>query len=118
MNILDVVIDANASVGKNLLLTDVRPYYAYAGNQKLDKVVGYRYDVVLTEKKFEKLSVKVEGKQKVELSDSVDYLPVVFDDLKLRLYTMSVITSLLQRIMSGGYNIAATANNVRVIKRE
>ena len=59
MNILDVVIDANASVGKNLLLTDVRPYYAYAGNQKLDKVVGYRYDVVLTEKKFEKLSVKV-----------------------------------------------------------
>ena len=98
MNILDVVIDANASVGKNLLLTDVRPYYAYAGNQKLDKVVGYRYDVVLTEKKFEKLSVKVEGKQKVELSD---------DDLKLRLYTMS-----------GGYNIAATANNVRVIKRE
>ena len=107
MNILDVVIDANASVGKNLLLTDVRPYYAYAGNQKLDKVVGYRYDVVLTEKKFEKLSVKVEGKQKVELSDSVDYLPVVFDDLKLRLYTVS-----------GGYNIAATANNVRVIKRE
>lgn len=35
MNILDVVIDANASVGKNLLLTDVRPYYTYAGNQKL-----------------------------------------------------------------------------------
>ena len=107
MNILDVTIDAIASVGKNLLLTDVRPYYAYEGNKKLDKVVGYRYDVVMPEKKFEKLSVKTEGQQKIELSDSIDYLPVEFDGLKLRLYNLS-----------GGYNVSATANNVRVVKRE
>ena len=100
MNILDVTIDAIASVGKNLLLTDVRPYYAYEGNKKLDKVVGYRYDVVMPEKKFEK-------QQKIELSDSIDYLPVEFDGLKLRLYNLS-----------GGYNVSATANNVRVVKRE
>ena len=45
MNILDIVINAEETVGKKLLVTGVRPYYLYQGNQKLDQIAGYRYEV-------------------------------------------------------------------------
>ena len=107
MNVLDVTIDADATVGKTLLLTSVRPYYAYKGNQKLDKIAGYRYEIAMAERKFEKLSVKIEGEQRVTVSDSVDYLPVIFENLQLKLYFISEVC-----------NIVATASNIKVVKRE
>ena len=36
MNILDLIIDSEKTVGKKLLITDVRPYYSYDGNQRLE----------------------------------------------------------------------------------
>ena len=107
MNIFDVVIDAQASVGNKLLLTGVRPYYVYSGNQKSDKISGYKYEIAMAERKFEKISVKIEGAQQVTLDDSCDYLPVRFENLQLKLY-----------FLSGSYHITATASNIHVIKHE
>lgn len=107
MNIFDIIIDAKASVGNKLLLTGVRPYYAYNGNQKSDKISGYKYEIAMAERKFEKISVKIEGTQQVTLDGSCDYLPVTFENLQLKLY-----------FLSGAYHISATASNIHVIKRE
>ena len=107
MNILDLIIDSEKTVGKKLLITDVRPYYSYDGNQRLDKIAGYRYEVTLPERKFEKLSVKIAGNQRIALEDNQDYMPVVFEELQLKLYRTP-----------SGYNIAATASNIKVDKRE
>mgnify|MGYP000124727882 FL=1 len=108
MNLLNLVIDSAKTVGHNLLLTDIRPFYEYDGNnQRLDKISGYKYEVTLPERKFEKISVKIAGNQRVSMDDSCDYMPVVFDDLQLKLYWTP-----------SGYNISATAKNVRVQKKE
>ena len=45
MDILNVSIDANKTVGNNLILIGVRPYYRYEDGKKTDKVEGYRYDI-------------------------------------------------------------------------
>ena len=89
------------------MVTGVRPYYLYQGNQKLDKIAGYRYEVALAERKFEKLSVKVPGAQRVNFDEDCDYVPVVFDNLQLKVYWGN-----------NGYNIAATATDVSIVKRE
>lgn len=108
MNLLSIVIDSEKTVGNNLLLTDIRPYYEYDGNnQRLDKISGYKYEVTLPERKFEKISVKISGNQRVSLDESCDYLPVVFEDLQLKLYWSP-----------HGYNISAVASNVRIQKKE
>lgn len=107
MNILDIVVDANKTVDNHLLVTSVKPYYLYEGGQKVDKIAGYRYEVTLPERKFEKISVKITGNQRLSLDDSQDYLPVIFENLELKLYWRP-----------SGYNIAATASNIKVVKRE
>lgn len=108
MNLLNLVIDSAKTVGHNLLLTDIRPFYEYDGNnQRLDKISGYKYEVTLPERKFEKIVVKITGNQRVNMDDSCDFLPVIFDDLQLKLYWTP-----------NGYNISASAKNVRVKKEE
>ena len=61
VKVTDVKIDVPATVGNKLLLVDIKPRYEYDNNQRTDKVAGYGYTVVLPDKAFEKLTVKIDG---------------------------------------------------------
>ena len=86
MNITDLKI-SNESLGKRLWLVDVLPVYEYKNNERTDKVCGYKYTVVLPDKNFERIGIKVEGKKLLEKPEG--YAEVVFDNLELFIYWMN-----------------------------
>lgn len=104
MNILNLVIDINKTFGNTLLLTNVRPAYKYDGGKRLNDIEGYRYEIVLTERKFEKVTVKVSGQCKFNVPIESP-IRVEFDNLDVKLYWHA-----------GTYDIAATASDIREAK--
>ena len=84
LNIRDLKIDANATLGSKKLLVDVVPVYEYKNNQRMDKVVAYRYVVALPERAFEKIGVRIDGPQLIELPDG--FVEVTFHGLELAAY--------------------------------
>lgn len=106
MNISDIVIDANASVGKNLLLTNITPVYTYKNNQRTDEVNAYKYHVAMMERNLEKIAVKIEGQKLLETPDN-GYLEVAFEGLSLSIYTMN-----------GQPQISARATGISVVKEK
>ena len=84
LNIRDLKIDAAATLGSKKLLVDVVPVYEYKNNQRMDKVVAYRYVVALPERAFEKIGVRIDGPQLIELSDG--FAEVTFHGLELAAY--------------------------------
>lgn len=84
LNIRDLKID-NTSLGKPLLLVEVRPYSDYKDGKPTEGVTGYRYDVCLAEHRLEKLSVKIEGAQLMENPEG-GAVEVEFTGLEVRAY--------------------------------
>ena len=84
LNIRDLKIDANATLGPKKLLVDVVPVYEYKNDRRTDKVLAYRYVVVLPEKAFEKIGVRIDGPQLIETPD--DFAEVIFHSLELAAY--------------------------------
>ena len=84
LNIRDLKIDATATLGSKKLLVDVVPVYEYKNNQRMDKVVAYRYVVALPERAFEKIGVRIDGPQLIELPDG--FVEVTFHGLELAAY--------------------------------
>ena len=77
----------NRCFGETMLLNRIVPYYAYVNDQKTDKIMGYKYSVVLPGKGFQTLDVKVESdKPLVQIPVDADYVAVAFTDLKVKLY--------------------------------
>ena len=89
LNIRDLKIDATATLGSKKLLVAVVPVYEYKNNQRMDKVVAYRYVVALPERAFEKIGVRIDGPQLIELPDG--FVEVTFHGLEL--LSMSLIRS-------------------------
>ena len=105
MNIKYLIISPE-SLGKKMRLTDVRPVYQYdATGKRTDVIAGYKYEVVLEERGFERITVKIEGEKQMEASE--DYPEVVFDGINLSLYTINGVTQL-----------SAIAKTVRVAKQK
>ena len=77
-------IDVVATLGKRYWLTEVRPVYKYTDNKKTDEIDGYRYTIVLPERGLEKISVKIEGKKRIDTPDN--YVEVDFSNLELHIY--------------------------------
>jgi len=106
LNLKKIKIDATDTVGQRLLLTDVRPVYAYdASGKKSNDVTGYRYIVVTLEREYEKISVKIDGKQLME--KPTEGIDVQFDNLQLSLY-----------YANGTTNISAQASGIRCTKKQ
>ena len=84
LNIRNLKIDAAATLGSKKLLVDVVPVYEYKDNKRMDKVVAYRYVVALPERAFEKIGVRIDGPQLIELPD--DFVEVTFHGLELAAY--------------------------------
>lgn len=100
MNITDVAIDAKKTLGAQMLLVDIHPVFEYQDGKRSDTIIGYKYDICLPERQFEKISVKILGEQKIE-NPQDGYTEVVFSDLELFIYWMR-----------GSYLIGARASDV------
>ena len=86
VNLSGLVID-NRCLGDMMLLTKVLPYNAYVDNKKTDKVIGYKYTVILLGKGFQSLDVKIESDEPlVRIPVSADYVSVKFTGLEVKLY--------------------------------
>ena len=99
MQITNLKLNSNC-IGKKMLLVDVAPYYKYESGQRTNEIEGYRYTVALPDVGFDKLGVKIEGKQLIEKPDT--YLDVVFDGLEIFIYWRA-----------GVYDVGATAAGIK-----
>lgn len=82
MEVRDLIIDAEATVGEGLLLVDVLPVNVYEGGKRTDRISGYRYVIVMPDRAFDRISVKIDGAKQLELSGD-EYPTVEFDDLEI-----------------------------------
>lgn len=100
MRINDVVIDANATLGSGLLLTEVIPVYAYLDGKRTDTIVAYKYVLAMSERGFDKIAVKIAGPKQVE--SPVDDTPMVeLEGLQVFVY-----------YLNGKYNLGARATAI------
>ncbi|MCP1103246.1 hypothetical protein M2454_002646 [Aequitasia blattaphilus] len=104
MKLTELVIDSSKTVGKKLILTEVRPVYEYKDGTRTDNITGYRYEVVLTEKAFEKLQIKIDGKNSITM-DVGTFPEVTFESLELYLYWTTE-----------GYKVGAKASNITIVR--
>lgn len=101
LKVTDLKIDTKETLGKQLLLVDVQPVYAYRDGKRTNDIEGYRYIVALPEHEFDKLGIKIIGKQILNRPEG--YQEVIFDGLELFLYWMN-----------GQYNVGARATGIKV----
>ena len=71
--------------GKEMLVTEVRPYFAYVNNERTDKVEGHKYETVLPSRQFAKLDIKVPGPKRLEVPAG-EFVAARFDGLEVKLY--------------------------------
>lgn len=83
LNIRDLKIDV-ASLGAKKLLVEVIPAYEYKDKQRTDNITGYRYVICLVEHHLEKLSVRIDGPQRMEQPDG--FVEVEFEGLEVGAY--------------------------------
>lgn len=62
MNIQKIKFPLKEIVGEKGLLIAIAEVFEYKDGKRTDKVIGTRYDVLLQEKKYEQLSIKVMDK--------------------------------------------------------
>ena len=105
VKVTDVKIDVPATVGNKLLLVDIKPRYEYDNNQRTSNITGYGYTVVLPDKAFEKLTVKIDGQQQMDITDG--YVNVNFTDLELYIYWAQ-----------GQYTVGARATGIHTVNNK
>lgn len=102
MDIKDVVIDAYKTVGQAMLV-GVSPAYEYENGKRTDNVIGYKYEVVMPQRAYDKISVKISGDLQIELPENETPF-VAFEGL-----------SLIPYWTQQGYRISASANSIRLV---
>lgn len=83
MEVRDLIIDAEATVGDGLLLVDILPVFVYENGKRTDNISGYRYVVVMPTRAFDRLSVKIAGEKQLDLLGD-EYPVVEFDGLEIK----------------------------------
>jgi hypothetical protein len=82
MNLRDLKIDP-VSLGKTLLV-DVKPGYQYKDGVRTDVCSHYVYSVTLPKHCFDKMNIKIDGKQIMQKPDEA--VEVTFEALELYIY--------------------------------
>lgn len=85
INLRDIRIDAEATLGAPLLLVKEAPTFAYEGGAPTQRVDGTRYTVACPGASMQTLAVKVPGPQTLTRGDRA-ILPVAFAQLELYVY--------------------------------
>jgi hypothetical protein len=107
MNVQDLVITISASFGKKMFCVAVRPVNEFIDGKRQDKIVGYRYTVVLQDKKFDRIDVRVDGPQTLEVGEH-DVIPVTFTDMAVCVYMMN--GKMQFSVKASAINVVKTAN--------
>lgn len=105
MKITDLKFDLG-QFGKRMNLTGVEPYYNYEAGKKTDKIEGYKYNVVLLDKEYEKISVKIAGNRLLEEQEKYD-IPIKFVGLEVGFY---------QDFSTKNLYLKATAKSFEILK--
>lgn len=85
LNDVLAVADINKLLGEPILAVDVLPSFAYVDGKKTDVVSGYSVSCLLSEHKFERVSVKVTSKPDFESSDlEGNPLQIAFEGLSAK----------------------------------
>ena len=95
----DLKIDAKGSLGSKYWLTEIVPVYQYSDNRRTDVVTAYRYVVCLPERGWEKIAVKIDGKQQLEQPEN-GYAEVHFQNLEMSIYFMNQQVQIAARASS------------------
>ena len=103
LSLSDVKIDAIRTCGSKFLCVGVSPIVEYMNGVRTDKIVGFRYSVVLPERGFEKIGVKIEGEKQID--DPEGCVEVCFEGLELTMY-----------VFSGNPQISARAKGIKPVK--
>ena len=101
MKLSDLKI-APASIGARPLLVEVLPSYAYSEGKRTNNITGYRYVITMPDHSFDKLAVRIEGKQQLEAPDD-GYAEVTFQGLEIYTYWTR-----------DGYQVGARAKGIRL----
>lgn len=92
--------------GKRMNLTGVEPYYIYEAGKKTNKIEGFKYNVVLLDREYEKISVKIAGNRLLEEQEKYD-IPIKFVGLEVGFY---------QDFTTKNLYLKATAKNLEILK--
>ena len=84
-NFIRTLYIALACLGSIMLANDVSPYYEFKDGKRTNTILGYRYTVLLPERGYESLSVKVPGPKTLDIKAG-GCLRVEFTDLCVRPY--------------------------------
>ncbi|WP_457945414.1 hypothetical protein [Caproiciproducens sp. LBM24188] len=87
ISLKNLVIDAPATIGKDIKLVGISPSYAYEGEKKTDTVEAFKLEVLCPALGYEKLTVKVEGATPLIPEDewvAGSALPIFFDGLEIK----------------------------------
>ena len=83
-------------------LTDLKIDPQSLGNKRTNTVTGYRYTVAMPDHGFDKLSVRIDGKQQLDTPDG--YAEVAFRDLEIYIYWTPT-----------GYQVGARAKGIQLV---
>lgn len=84
---LNEIVVSPRTFGKEMILVSQMPYFQYEDGKRTEKRLGYKYEVVLTERSFEKVSVKIESAEPMFTDEEVAGNPkITFEGLEIGLY--------------------------------
>ena len=81
----DLKIDVSC-LGDGFILTGIAPWHDYIDGKRQSNLKGYKYEVAVPALRFEKLAVKIEGRQLIEMGDEPQ--AVSFSGLEVTPYAM------------------------------
>ena len=89
---VNLIADLKNAIGNEYKLVGIRPYYQYVDKVRSQTIEGYNYEIILMERGYEKISVKIPGKPLLtEIDeDSLNLgVSVSFKNLEYRIYAKS-----------------------------
>ena len=90
LNVRDLVINVRETIGDNLILTEIHDAYEYQNGVRTDKVIGQAYTVLLPQRGYAALTVKVPGARKLDVDlGAGNMIRVRFQGLVIKPYAIS-----------------------------
>lgn len=97
--------DVAATVGDTLLLTDIRPTYRFDNNMRTNDVIGTTYEVLLADRQYLQLRVKVPGQRQID--------PAVLEGQTPRVHVTGL--ELTPYAINGRTGVSAKAESIEII---
>lgn len=81
LKVTDAIVSPE-TIGQHYLLSSVTPIKEYVNGNATDRITGYRYNIILVDKKYSEFTVKIEGPKQLDADDD-SCIPVAFEGLAL-----------------------------------